>query len=243
MTLKIEVEVPFDMVSGDNANAYLRRALSAIGYEPKHVNITRQQHSAEPQAGSSVGSYAEDRYQAVVNSAGSPVGDKLPERASDGVGDAVGAEVGTTRKRGEPAPGKARRTKAEIAEDEAAEPTTANISTGEERVDPAHADGAETVAQDAADEAAEVEAERDPKAPLTREDVGNAISEYVKKFGMPAVQEDGPKIFTEALGAPPEGNDFWKLSILPYDDQDKIAKVVSTWNKAVELNPLKRETL
>lgn len=216
MTLKIEVEVPFDVVNTGNAADYLKSALGAIGYQPQYS-------SADPSRSETYG-------EAIV-------GEKLPERGPD-EGRSHG-EAGT-RKRGEPSPGKARRTKAEIAEDEAAEVSTGAISTGEERIDPAQADSAETVAQDAADEEAEVDEARDEKAPLTRDDVGAVISAYVEKFGMPAVQEDGPKIFNEALGAPPAGVEFWKLSLLPYDNQDKIAKVVATWQKAVELNPLKR---
>jgi len=166
---------------------------------------------------------------------------EVPEGAA-AVRDDEGKATGQVRKRGEPAPGKARRTKAEIAEDEAADAAggQANISTGDERIDPDHPEDAANAAQDKADEQAEVDSNRDESAPLTPDDVKAAIAPYVTKFGMPAVQEDGPKIFKEALGAPPAGNDFWKLSILPYDDQDKIAKVIDVWGKAVELNPLKR---
>lgn len=100
-------------------------------------------------------------------------------------------------------------------------------------------DTPETAAQDKADEQAEVEAAREPEKPLTREDVKVAMMAYVKKFGMPATQEDGPKIYVEALGAPPAGEEYWKLSLVP-DDQTALGKVVATWKKATELNPLKR---
>lgn len=173
----------------------------------------------------------------------------LPDDASPAdVAEAFANLVDKTgkRERGKPAPGKARRTKEELAEDEAAEraelsPGAAmvedgklSISTGEERVDPA-----EVEAQDKADEQAEVEQTRKDDKPLTIDDVKAVVTAYVGKYGMPAVQEDGPKIFVEALGAPPEGEAYWKMSLLP-DDQAKLAKVVSVWQKAVELNPLKR---
>lgn len=121
---------------------------------------------------------------------------------------------------------------------EAAE-NVAGISTGEERTDPANADDEGTAAQDAADEAAEADDNRDPDAPLTLDDVKSAISGYVTIYGMPATQEDGPKIFVEALGQPPAGEKHWKLSILP-DDQDKLQKIVATWKRAIAENPLKR---
>ena len=118
------------------------------------------------------------------------------------------------------------------------EPEARNISANpENRVDPAQEEA--DTKQDAEDEAAEVEAKRDPKKPLTVEDVRNAMTAYVTAYGLPATQEDGPLIFTEALGAPPSGETYWKLSLLP-DDQDKLQRVVDTWAKALEINPKKR---
>jgi hypothetical protein len=153
----------------------------------------------------------------------------------------------STRKRGEPSPGKKRRTAAEVAEDEAAEAAEnaakQNISTGEARVDPENpeeaADSEADAAQDAADEAAEVEAHRDPEKPLTIDDVKAAVMAYAEKYGMPAAQADGPRIFVEALGVPPKGEEFWKFSILPVDDQEKIRKVISIWQRATTENPFK----
>lgn len=156
-------------------------------------------------------------------------------------------EQNATRKRGEPSPGKKRRTAAEVAEDEAAEAAEnaarQNISTGENRIDPANpevaSDSAEDAAQDAADETAEVEAHRDPEKPLTIDDVKAVVMAYAEKYGMPAAQADGPRIFVEALGAPPKGEEFWKFSILPVDDQEKIRKVISIWQRATTENPFK----
>ena len=152
------------------------------------------------------------------------------------------------RKRGEPSPGKKRRTAAEVAEDEAAEAAEnaakQNISTGEARIDPENpeaddSDSASDSEQDAADEAAEVEAHRDPEKPLTIDDVKAVVMAYAEKYGMPAAQSDGPRIFVEALGAPPKGEEFWKFSILPVDDQEKIRKVISIWQRATTENPFK----
>ena len=174
------------------------------------------------------------------------VGAKIAEvreqpHAGGAAGDTSAAPI---RKRGEPSPGKKRRTAAEVAEDEAAEAaeTKQNISTGEARVDPENpeADDSEAdAAQDAADEAAEVEAHRDPEKPLTIDDVKAVVMAYAEKYGMPAAQSDGPRIFVEALGAPPKGEEFWKFSILPVDDQEKIRKVISIWQRATTENPFK----
>ena len=167
------------------------------------------------------------------------------------------------RKRGEPSPGNKRRTKAEMAEDEAADARDAQIaeriaddtrhaaiteagkraiSSGEDCVDPENPetdDSEADAAQDAADEAAEVEAHRDPEKPLTIDDVKAAVMAYAEKYGMPAAQADGPRIFVEALGVPPKDEEFWKFSILPVDDQEKIRKVISIWQRATTENPFK----
>ena len=110
--------------------------------------------------------------------------------------DVEEAKAATVRQRGQPSPGKSRRTKAEVAEDEAAEkadvfsqtePKQA-ISSGEERVNP------EEDGQNDADEAAEMADRRDGDA-LTHEDLRKALAEYGKKHGMKAavaaVKPDG----------------------------------------------------
>lgn len=121
---------------------------------------------------------------------------------------------------------------------DAGQTTTAAISTGEERIGPE--DDAATQEQDAADEAAEVEATR--TAPATIDDVKAAVQLYVDKYGMKNTQEDGPKIFVEALGTPPAGEAFWKFSILP-TDPEKLAHVVNVWTRVAAENPLKREAV
>ncbi|MDK4730519.1 hypothetical protein [Rhizobium phaseoli] len=138
------------------------------------------------------------------------------------------------RERGKPAPGRARRTKEEIAEDEAADAADANaaqISTNpENRVGPE--DGPEVQAQDAADEQAEVDASRDAEAPLTIEDLKMAMSEYVTKFDMSAAQEDGGNIFGDALGKPPGGEQYWKMSLAAAAGQETLKKAIAAWKAA-----------
>lgn len=143
-------------------------------------------------------------------------------------GEAAGMRV-----RGQPAPGKARRTKAEIAEDEAADGADAtggqqaNISTGEERIDPTTTAEAE---QDAADEQAEVDANSATKPTL--DDIRNALGKYVKAYGLGAAQEDGPKLITLVCG---EGK--VKVSDVP---EDKIEAVIAGVEEMIAKNPYQR---
>lgn len=95
------------------------------------------------------------------------------------------APAGATRVRGQPAPGRKRRTKEEIAEDmaylqtpegaKAAADAPASISTGEVRLNP------EDEAADAADEAAESAQRAD--GPPTMDDLRAAVKRYSDKFG------------------------------------------------------------
>jgi len=224
MTLKIEIEVPFGEVANGAAAQYLRRALSALGYE-KAV-MAAMSDAAISGTGMTKTSVSDDGKIEVEHVPAEEM------RADE-----------PTRERGQPSPGKARRTKAEIAEDEAADAADAaqsNISSGaEDRVDPENADDAATEAADAADETAEADAGRDDEKTLTVDDVKALAVEYQEKYGFEAVQEDGAKIFVEAVGAPPAGEPFWKFSILP-TDQASLQKLAAIWRKAIDLNPLKR---
>ncbi|MCH4543177.1 hypothetical protein [Ochrobactrum sp. A-1] len=160
--------------------------------------------------------------------------------ASQGKDDTAAAPV--KRERGKPAPGRARRTKEEIAEDEAADAADAKlseeatdagiqsdtgkdvkaaISTGESRVGPE--DDPETEAQDAADEKAEAEANRKG---LTLDDVRHAVGAYNKKFGMAAAVADIPSILGCAIVEVPE---------------DGIADAIAKIEEAVNLNPMGRD--
>lgn len=92
-------------------------------------------------------------------------------------------------------------------------------------------DDAATQAQDAEDEKAEASKGKDEAAP-TIEDLRAAMGEYVNKFEMPATHEDGPKIFSSALGNPPEGDEFWKVSTVKAAGDEAIAKAVAAWREA-----------
>lgn len=265
MTLKIEVEVPFDMIMNDRADSYLDRALSAIGYR----RSTRD-------TGPVTGYVTTDTSQLVTASAGmnNPVQEsEYTPPTLPSVLNETSVQQAVKRERGKPSPGRARRTKEEIAEDEAAdaadamfavdpnakvgapiqrEPegqavmTAAQAETLQNPVVSGPVDSPEVEAQDKADEQAEVEANRKPEQPLTHEDLRNAMGGYVNTYGFAAAQADGPTIFLDALGAVPsgtkdsEGKDVtsWKLSIVP---ESKLAVAIAAWKAAVENNPFDRE--
>lgn len=110
------------------------------------------------------------------------------------------------------------------------EEAPANISAQpENRVDP---ENPEDTAQDQADEQAETDANRDPDAPLTTEDLKKAMSAYVEKFGMPAAQSDGVSVFKAALGEPPAGQPGWRVSLVGEQGQEALRKAVTAWNDA-----------
>jgi hypothetical protein len=138
------------------------------------------------------------------------------------------------RERGKPSPGKSRRTKEEVAEDEVADAAeqevVANISTGEERIDPT---SPEDAAQDAEDEATEAEAVATPEA--TADDVRAALGKYVKAYGMPAAMEDGPKVLALLFG-----DKCAKISDIPADAAS-YAKAVAGIDEMLVKNPYKRE--
>lgn len=163
--------------------------------------------------------------------------------------DGEGRATGALRERGKASSGSTRRTKAEIAEDDAADKAdaalraageetgavvadkqVAGISTGEARVDP---DDPEDAAQDAADEAAETAVETGGK--LTVDNVRTALGAYVKKYGMDAAQQDGPKLISMVCG---EGK--VKMSDIP-DDQAVLQKVVDGIGEMLTKNPFERQ--
>lgn len=162
--------------------------------------------------------------------------DSAVERASEQNVDT--APVPTTvipRERGKPAPGRSRRTQAEIAEDEAADKadeasgTQQSISSGEERVGPE--DDAETAAQDAADEAAEAAASKGDDPAPTVDDLRNIMGAYAEKHGMAKTQERGIEIFNATLGAAPKGEDGWKVSLVV--KEGRIPEALVGWRKAL----------
>ena len=228
MTMKIEVTIPESEVSAGSAAAYLTAAMTAIGFQ-RGVNIN---------------------WNEALTAAASAQEDTTDEAIVRGIREAVAQDVAAEaahdaateapkRERGKPAPGRARRTKEEIAEDEAADKAEASapatgetplISTGEERIDPTTAEDA---AQDAADEAAEVEATKAPE--LTHDDVRAALQKYLAAYGTPAAMEDGPKVLTMLFGA-----EVTKVSAVP-GDQASLAKAVAGIDEMLVKNPFNRE--
>lgn len=93
-------------------------------------------------------------------------------------------------------------------------------------------DDAQTQAQDEQDEAAEVERNRKADKPLTTADVNLQIVEHVKASDVPTTQAAGAAIFVKALGAPPAGEEGWKLTMLT--TQEQIKKAHDAWADAVK---------
>ena len=226
MTLEIKATIPQSAVEIGEAAVYLARAMEAIGFARVSV----------PDAGLLL-------RDAKARAAGQDL-DGSPRRetyAADAPADVVPAAVEEPkRQRGQPSPGRARRTKAEIAEDEAAaaaEGSPAQISTGDERVGPD--DDAETRAQDEADEQAETATEKAaPDRPKTHDDVRAELGEYVKAFGMPAAQEDGPKLLELAF----PGKTIGKISDIP-DTQKDLQCAIDGFREMRTKNPFKREAV
>jgi hypothetical protein len=148
----------------------------------------------------------------------------LPAPATN---ETAGTEQPKEAQSGKPVSGRTREKSKAKAEAE-----TRAISTGEERVDPA------VEAQDKADEKADEKADTEASKPaekVTHDDVRAALGDYVKKFGMPAAQEDGPKVLVLVLG---EGKS--KVSDIP-DDQELLAKCINGVKELLEKNPFNRE--
>ena len=138
---------------------------------------------------------------------------------------------GPTRVPGQPSPGRKRRTKEDMAEDEAlalaagkelaalpfrpASDDKPAISTGEPRVDPA------TAAQDKADEKAEAAAAR-KNGKLTHDDIREAVAEFTAIVGIPAAQKEVPDILGCAIVAVP-------------DTQEALSRAVETIHMATQV--------
>lgn len=184
--------------------------------------------------------------------------EKSPTLAAPYGGGQQTNDPAPTRERGKPAPGKAKRTKEEIEEDKAADAADAarqqsaedsgiqaenpedvkpSISTGEERRAPGDP-------QDADDEAAETA--RNSDGVTTLDDVRAAMTGYLNVYGMPAAQEDCPKVMELALKRKAPKNDKgeeqpWRLSLLDGLSSDELKKVASGINEMAMKNPFKRE--
>lgn len=222
--LKIEITVPEDAVSTGLAPAYLSHAMAAIGFE-------------RPASYGPVGIRADTSARDDVKTAELDASTFAEVPAEKVASATTSALTPSTRERGKPAPGKARRTKEEIAEDEAADAAEASApqirSNPENRVGPE--DDAATQEQDAADEIAEAGAKTSDVSALTHDDVRQTLGRYVKKFGMDAAQADGMKVIGLVCGS-----DVVKISDIP---NAKIAGVIAGIEEALAKNPFGRKAV
>lgn len=231
MTMKIEVTIPEDEVKSGVAAQYLKRAMEAIGFSRAYEAAMNDAVLHGTGAVLVTGESAQ-----AVNLRMSDEDAAQQKAEAIAATEAMQAEA-PKRERGKPAAGRARRTKEEIAEDEAADKVDAAapaepkpaISTGEERIDPTpEADAA----QDAADEAAEAEATKAPE--LTHDDVRAALKRYLDAYGTPAAMEDGPKVLKMLFG-----DAAAKVSDVP-SDQASLAKAIAGIDEMLTKNPFSR---
>lgn len=185
MTIEIKIEAHPDR--GDMGQQ-VERAMSALGFYRSAAVVSSVSQTATEAPLTAV-------QQSIVDGTFSVRSATDEERAALGIGqpaqDADEAPA-AKRERGKPSPGASRRTKKEIAEDEAADAADAAKQTAAEEanltddVKPAISTGGERISpedeQDAADEAAETE-----KTGLASIDVlRRLVGDYQKKHGMPA---------------------------------------------------------
>lgn len=226
MSITITITVPDDLPASTSRQAYLATCMAAIGYAPM-VRAT----GVVPALGAPYAASVAERWNdeisqkiregSIKNDKGAdgPVSGDIVQtsdnleaaerevlQAEKGTGDAPLPDAKPKRERGKPDPasGRSRRTKEEIAEDAAADAADAaraasggNISTNpEDRQPPADeeedgtvnqaVDSAEVDAQDEADEAAEqarLNAAK-PAGTLTIDDLRRAMGEVGKKHGI-----------------------------------------------------------
>lgn len=200
MSIKIEIHIPDYDATGLRVEktALLAEDMAALGFERASPTL-RQIANAAYDAGVAVNfKFKEPAHE---------VHDAPEEAPEPAVTEAPAPEEAPKRKR---------RTKAEIEADRAAEAgDKPQISTGEERVGPE--DDPATQAQDAADEAAEVEANRDAKAPLTRDDLRAAVARYTKKFTLAVAVKQIPAILGCSQAEVPDTQDALAEAIAKVD--------------------------
>lgn len=185
MTIEIKIEAHPDR--GDMGQQ-VERAMSALGFYRSAAVVSSVSQTATEAAYA----WAEVKSEPIIATGATIPTDADLEQAALDNPNADVVPVVQKRERGKPSPGRARRTKEEIAEDEAADAADAAkqqaadeanltddvkpaISTGGERISPEDE-------QDAADEAAETE-----KTGLASIDVlRRLVGDYQKKHGMPA---------------------------------------------------------
>lgn len=181
MTIEIKIEAHPDR--GDMGKQ-VERAMSALGFYRSAPVVSSVSQTATTTAGTG---------RAVTQDAvNEMIGDAFYKEDAPAPTDEEPQAEAPKRERGKPSPGRSRRTKEEIAEDEAADAADAAKQTAAEEanltddVKPAISTGGERISpedeQDAADEAAETE-----KTGLAPIDVlRRLVGDYQKKHGTPA---------------------------------------------------------
>lgn len=224
--IELKITVPEEIVNAGNADRYLRSALAAFGYV-KPLEVAAQAvkegrvspNEARTDAGMTALSTAPAVRGATVAEAHAEPVVEAPTETGHREGfvdntaavNTVAEATGPKRERGKPDPasGRTRRTKAEIAEDEAADAADAAAGVGAASEEDGEAiqaeteaagatadaaiiastpqDSTEAIAQDEADEAAESAkvAEKSPVANMLLEQVRKLMGEIGKKHGIP----------------------------------------------------------
>jgi hypothetical protein len=188
-------------IYGEDAGHALRELRDfAVGLQgrPAAIGIAEAQNFAAESASDELISSAE-----TINTS---VADEVLGTNITGANDNKPARVP-----GQPSPGKSRRTKAEIAEDDAAAKLANHERVASIKEDvlagaaeqQAAYDSPEDAAQDAADEAAETAAN---KTGLTHDDLRQAAGRYQKKFGMAAAVAGVPALLGCAIVDVPEAD-------------------------------------
>jgi len=99
-------------------------------------------------------------------------------------------------------------------------------------------DSPQVQAADAADEAAESAAIKAEDPKLTHDDIRQELGAYMRKYGMPAAQEDGPRLFKMIF---PDVTPA-KISDIP-DTQEDLNKVLAGIREMAAKNPYKRAAI
>jgi len=240
-------------ITGENAEEVVREILSLVDFESNDRGRTVGIDRARPGSDTTVTATVEQ------TSEGPVVRDVKEEPAPEKAASATGP----IRQFGKAPEGKSRRTKEEIAEDDAVAALAEKAGVPTDKLEAAIADRGHAAVmaeiqnhldaqggqpnisaspedrrnpddpQDAADEKAEADAGHDGDN-VTIDDLREAMNAFVEKKGMPEAQKSGPGIFEGALGKPPAGHDFWRLSLLMDADQKTLRKAISAWQSAAE---------
>jgi len=118
---------------------------------------------------------------------------------------------------------------------EPTKPTTRSRSTAKkvEKEVPESSESAETTAKDDKDEKAETKGKAKK---LTHDDARQELNKYVKRYGLEAAQEDGPKV----IGLVFKGKGYETIKECP-DDQESLEALIAGFEELLTKNPFNRE--